>query len=401
MSGAFEDVVVLDLSQFLSGPRCTQILAMKGAKVIKIEPPIGEAMRVLTGFMSAERIMHIINQNKRGMTLDLKKDEGRGLFRELAKKADVVVENFAPGLMDGMGLGWEALHELNPRLIYAAVSGFGRTGPLADRLAFDIIAQATGGIMNAYKMPHCPPKVYFGDLVSGAYAAMGVMEALYQRERTGRGQLVDISMQDVMYFHYFGAQSEKALEPVREKVSGLLGRDLTDLMTDENNPLPYWNSYKAKDGYVAVVALTERHWRNLLEAMGRDDLASDARFNNFVVRTQNCKEGVSIVAAWMAEHTVQEVYEALTAARVPCAPVLNEKQVNIDPQLAARGMHQVAQHPKLGEIDVPGDPIKLSDSESFANAPCPDLGQHNAEILRDLLGLDDDAIAGLRKSRVI
>lgn len=401
MSGAFEDVVVLDLSQFLSGPRCTQILAMKGAKVIKIEPPMGEAMRVLTGFMSADRIMHIINQNKRGMSLDLKKDEGRDLFRALAEKADVVVENFAPGLMDGMGLGWDALRELNPRLIYTAVSGFGRTGPLADRLAFDIIAQATGGIMNAYKMPHCPPKVFFGDLVSGAYAAMGVMEALYQRERTGRGQLVDISMQDVMYFHYFSAQSEKALEPVRAKVSGLLGRDLTELMTDENNPLPYWNSYKAKDGYVAVVALTERHWKNLLEAMGRDDLAGDARFNNFVARTQKCKEGVSIVSAWVGEHTVSEVYGALTAARVPCAPVLDANQVNTDPQLAARGMHQVAQHPRLGDIDVPGDPIKLSDSDSFAAMPCPDLGQHTAEILKELIGLDDDAIAALRKNRVI
>jgi crotonobetainyl-CoA:carnitine CoA-transferase CaiB-like acyl-CoA transferase len=398
---ALEDVVVLDLSQFLSGPRCTQILAMKGAQVIKIEPPAGEALRVLTRFMQAERMMSVINQNKKGLVLDLKKPEGVDLFKQLAQKADVVVENFAPGLMDKMGVGWDALRALNPRLIYASISGFGRTGPLADRLAFDIIAQATGGIMHSYKQPDRPPRAYWGDLVSGAYCALGILQALYQRERTGAGQLVDISMQDVMYFHYFGAQSEKALEPVREQVSTLLGRDLTNLMTDETNPLPYWNSYKTKDGHIAVVALTERHWKNLLQAMGEPELINDPRFNNFVVRTQNCAEGVALVSEWMAQRTVREIYETLTAAHVPCAPVLTLEQVNQDPQLAHRGMHCTVRHPSLGAIDTPGDPVKLSASDSCANEPCPELGQHTDELLAGVLGLDQGAIRALHSGEVI
>ena len=398
---ALKDVVVLDLSQFLSGPRCTQLLAMKGARVVKIEPPTGEAMRVLTMFMNAERMMSVVNQNKLGMVLDLKKDAGRDLFRDMVKKADVVVENFAPGLMEKMGLGYEALSEINPRLIYAGISGFGRTGPMADQLAFDIIAQATGGIMHAYKMPHCPPRIYFGDLVSGAYGAIGILQALYQRERTGRGQLVDISMQDTMFFHYFSAQADKALEPVRDQVSSMLGRDMTDLMTDDENPLPFWNSYEAKDGHVVLVALTERQWTNLLTALGREDLVKDPMYNSFPARTQNSATGVEIVSAWVAERTVDQVVATLRKARVPCAPVYDMDRVNSDPQLAARDMYQTAPHPRLGDIAVPGDPVKLSGSDSVADVPCPDMGQHTDEILGDLFGLPDDRISELRSARVI
>ena len=400
-ANALDGIIVLDLSQFLSGPRCTQLLAMKGATVVKIEPPAGEALRVLTRFMQAERMMSVINQNKKGLVLDLKNPAGADLFKQLACKADVVVENFAPGLMDKMGLGWDTLRELNPRLIYASISGFGRTGPMADRLAFDIIAQATGGIMHACKQEDRPPKVYWADLVSGAYCALGILQALLQRERTGQGQLVDISMQDVMYFHYFGAQSEKALEPVRGEISSLLGRDLTNLMTDETNPLPYWNSYKTRDGHIAVVALTERHWKNLLDAMGEPELAADPRFNNFVVRTRNCAEGVALVSEWMAQRTTQEALETLTAARVPCAPALTLDQVNSDPQLESRGMLGAVRHPRLGEIRTPGDPVKLERSGSCADQPCPELGQHTDEILSALLGLDDQSIAALRKQRAV
>jgi formyl-CoA transferase len=398
---ALEGIVVLDLSQFLSGPRCTQLLAMKGATVIKIEPPAGEAMRVLCTLMNAERIMSTMHQNKKGIVLDLKKEEGKDIFRQLVRKADVVVENFAPGLMDEMGLGYDSLKELNPRIVYAVISGFGRTGPFSDRLAFDIISQAAGGIMHAYNAPHCPPKIFFGDLVSGAYCALGIMEALLQRERTGRGQLVDVSMQDVMYFQHFGAFSDKAIEPVKEKVTELLGRDLNNLLTDESNPLPFWNSYRATDGYIVLVALTERQWRNFMDAIGRPEMKTNPRFSNFAARVRNASEGTKIIAEWAALHTVQEVFNILTAVRIPCQPVLDKSQVNSDPQLESRGMLRTVNHSRLGDIAVPGDPVRLSESESCVDKACPDLGQHTDEVLRLMLGLDDAAISELKKKRAI
>ncbi|MFA4974839.1 MAG: CaiB/BaiF CoA-transferase family protein [bacterium] len=218
-----EGIKVLDLSQFLSGPRCSQLLALKGADVVKVESPLGETMRLLTRFMNAERMMGTLHQNKRAIVVDLKKKEGVELLKRLARRSDVLVENFAPGLMKKLGLDYEDLKESNPRLVYVSITGFGRTGPLSGRTAFDIIAQASSGIMAAYKMEGRTPKVYFGDLVSGAYAALGAVEALFHRERTGRGQLVDVSMQDVMYFQNFSCFSDRALEPVKDKIEGIHG----------------------------------------------------------------------------------------------------------------------------------------------------------------------------------
>ncbi|MFA6451195.1 MAG: CoA transferase [bacterium] len=400
-SNVLDGIKVLDLSQFLSGPRCSQLLAMKGAEVVKVEPPSGETLRMLTRLMKSERMLSAMHQNKKGVVIDMKKDEGRELIKRMAAKADIVVENFAPGLMKKIGLDYDTLCEINPGLIYVSISGFGRTGPMSNRVAFDIVSQASAGIMAAYKMEDRTPKVYFGDLISGAYAALGAVEALLHRERTGKGQLVDISMQDVMYFQNFSAFSDNSLEPVIAEIEKLLGRTLSNLLTDDAHPLPFWASYKASDGYVVIVALTDSEWTSLMKIIGREDALSDFRFSNFLTRIHNADEGFKMIAPWVAERTAEEVVAALEAGKVPCARVLNFEQVNHHPQLGAREMLAVVEDEKFGPISVPGDPVKLSECPQDIHSSCPRLGQHTNEVLRDWLGLSDGELDALKKKSAI
>jgi crotonobetainyl-CoA:carnitine CoA-transferase CaiB-like acyl-CoA transferase len=391
--GALSGVRVLDLGQFLSAPRCGQILAEHGADVVKIEPGQGETLRLLVTVAGAERVLSCINTNKRGLRLDLRSPAGRELFLELVKAADVLLENFTPGTMERMGLGYDSLAEANPRLVYASITGYGQTGPLRDRPAFDIIAQASSGIMDALGLAQRPPPIFFADLVSGAYAALGVVMALFARARTGRGQRVDVSMQDVMYAHHFRAHSHRALGEHEARATAVLGRSIDNLMTDPDNPLPFWNSYLAADGFVAVVALTDSQWRRLMQAVGRDDLNADPRFANFVTRVRNAAAGIEALSGWMAARTAAEAVDALTAARVPCARVCPTSEVNADPQLAAREMLASVEHPRLGRIDVPGTAIKLSATPGRVARPHPDLGGHTREVLAELLGMGDDELA--------
>ena len=398
---ALEGIRVLDLGHFLSAPRCGQILAELGASVVKIEPPQGETMRILMSLAGAERILSVVNTNKRGITLNLKSESGRALFKELVKVSDVVVENFSYGTMEQMGLDYEHLAEVNPRLVYASISGFGDTGPEKDRAAFDIIAQATGGIMGALDVRDRPPGVFFADLVSGAYAAMGIAFALLVRERTGKGQRIDISMQDVMYAHHFQAHSIRALGESAAETTGILGRPIEKLMTDHDNPLPFWNSYRARDGYVAIVALTDRQWERLIRAIGREDLLDDARFSNFVTRIHNAAAGVEILSEWAGKRTVAEIVQTLTASRVPCGKVCSTDDVNADPQLGERGMLSQVDHPQLGPIGVPGSVLKMSMTPGEVSSAHPNHGEHTEEVLKELLDVGDDEIAEWRADGAI
>jgi crotonobetainyl-CoA:carnitine CoA-transferase CaiB-like acyl-CoA transferase len=256
-----EKVRVLDLSQFLSGPRASQLLAFFGAEVIKIEPPAGDSMRLLLQISGSERSMSCLHQNKKGVVIDLKKKEGIELFVQLVEKSDVLIENLKPGTLDAAGLTCEYLQKRNPRLIYAKVSGFGSRGPMADRTAFDIISQATAGIMHAAGVVDRPPGS-FSAMTSGAYCAFGVLLALMAREKTGRGQYVDISMQDVMYFHNFWCFAEKANGPVKESIRELFGREMKSFLWDHEHPMPFWSVYRCSDGHVCVVALTDQQWNS-------------------------------------------------------------------------------------------------------------------------------------------
>lgn len=396
-----EGIKVLDLSQFLSGPRCSQLLSLKGADVVKVEPPIGETMRVLCRLMRSERMMSTIHQNKRGITVDFKNPDGIGLLKKLAAECDVLIENFAPGLMKKLGIDYDALKEINEDIIYVTISGYGQTGPLSGRTAFDIVAQASAGIMHAYRQPWRTPKVYFGDLVSGAYAALGAVEALFYRERTGVGQLVDISMQDVMYFQNFSCFSDNAIAPVKEEVEQLLGKSLSNLLTDDDNPLPFWNSYEAKDGYIVIVALTDREWKHLMEAIGREDTLEDARYFNFLTRIQNAAAGIGLIAPWVKERTVEEVAAILGEKNVPCAPVADFEMVNDSEHLKERGMITEVDDSEFGAIAVPGDPIRHSAVPGDVSGACPRLGEHTGEVLRQWLGLTDGQIDQLRSKKAI
>ncbi len=401
MDSPLKNIRVLDLSQFLSGPRCTQILADLGAEVIKVEPPMGETMRLLTLLAPGmERLLSVFHRNKKGITLNLKTEKGKEIFRRLTEKSDVLVENFSRGTMEEMGLGYESLRALNPRLIYASISGFGRTGPLNFRPAFDIISQATSGIMDALRQPDKPPGVFFGDLVSGAFCAIGVFFALMARERSGQGQLVDISMQDVMYFHNYRSFSKKAVEPALDDIQRTFGRSL-DMFTDEKNRMPFWNSYKTQDGYIAIVALTDSQWTRLADVIGRPELKDKEKFGNLVLRVRNAPPALKIVEEWAARHTVGEIEETLDRADVPCGRVHDIDSANRDRQLEARGMYEKVLHPSYGEIGVLGIPFRFSETTTHVSSPAPGLGQHTVEVLTSLLGMTEEEVKKLKDEEIL
>lgn len=401
MERPLKGILALDLSQFLSGPRCAQILSLLGVRVIKIETPVGDTMRMLMQMMGSERALSTIHQNKEAIVVDWRTPEGADVVRELAKRADVFIENFAKGVMRKSGLGYDDLIFENPKLVYVSITGFGHTGPLSDRTAFDIIAQATAGVMWAQGQPGRPPGVFFGDLVSGSYAAVGTLAALWRRERTGRGQHIDISMQDVMYFHNFWAFADRANAPDKKDIHNLLGRDLVSFLTDQEHPVPFWNSYRAKDGYIVIVALTDAQWNRLMEVIKKPELVEDERFNNIVARIRNADEGVKIISRWVAQKTVADVEKLLANARIPCGKVKNFDEVFSDPQLHERGMFAKVAHPVFGSVDSCGFPIKMSESEVEIVSGCPELGQDTERVLKELLGYDDAKIIGLRKQGII
>jgi crotonobetainyl-CoA:carnitine CoA-transferase CaiB-like acyl-CoA transferase len=271
---------------------------------------------------------------------------------------------------------------------------------LADRTAFDLIAQATGGTMYANHQPDRPPGVFFADLCAGAFAAIGILAALYERQQTGRGKLIDVSMQAVMYFHNFWAFSERATAPDRENIRGILGGSMQSLLSDPDNPMPFWNSYVAADGHVAIVALTDRQWRALMDVIGRPDMADDPRFANLVERIRHAPDATRIVSAWTAARPVSEVVSALAARQIPCGPVNDYDALNQDPQLAARGMLATAAHLAYGEVAVPGFPLQF-DGQTAPIKPGPELAEHTDAVLRDWLNLPDEEIITLRKRGII
>lgn len=401
MKRPLEGLVVLDLSQFLSGPRCAQILAFLGARVIKVETPGGDPMRLMMTLVGAERALSTMHQNKEAIVVNWRTEEGAQVIRALSRHADILIENFAKGVLESSGLGYNDLSRESSKLVYVSITGFGHTGPLSGRTAFDIIAQATAGIMWAQGNPDRPPGVFFADLVSGAYAAIGAISALLQRAATGKGQHVDISMQDVMYFHNFWALADKANGPDREEVASRLGRTLDSFLTDQQHPLPFWNSYRARDGYIVIVALTDEQWKRFMSAIGKPELIHDERFNNLVARIRNADEGVSIISAWVSHRTTDEVESLLTNVRIPCGKVKDFDGLFADSQLSQRGMFQTATHPTFKVVDSCGFPIKMTQSELDVLSGCPELGQHTEAVLRELLGYGAGEVSELRKREVV
>ncbi len=400
VSSPFSGVKVLDFSMFLSGPRASQILADFGAEVVKVEPPGGETMRLWVMLVpgQAESMSHW-HRNKKGITLNIRTPEGRDMVKKMIRDFDVLIENLAPGAMEKCGLSYEDLREINPGLVYCSISGFGKNAVHSDRVAFDIIAQATGGIMDAQRTRERSPGVFFGDLVSGAYAAMGIMAALRSRDATGKGQLVDVSMQDVMYFHNYRAFQRRMHEDI-EKVSAALGGGFEELFGGEEG-LPFWKPYRTKDGHVAVVFLTDRQWADMCDLIGKPELKDDERFANLITRVKHRDAIKEAVRDWMEGKTSEEIERELDKCKIPCGRVLSVDEVNVDENLRQRGMLASIPDDRGNPIPVPGIPIKLSDTPGEISSRGPKVGEHNREVYGKLLGLSDEEIEALAEKGVI
>lgn len=403
MEQALKGVKVLDLSQFLSGPRCTQLLADFGAEVVKLEPPLGEGMRwLMAPVPGLDRSLSNWHRSKKDITLEIRNPKGQEMIKKMIPHFNVLVENLAPGTLDKCGLGYNELSKLNKGLIFCSITGFGATGPKSDRVAFDVIAQATSGVLFAMGIPDRVHPVFIGDLVSGAYCAYAIMLALRHRDRTGEGQFVDVSMQDVCYYQNYRAINKRATEPIEDKLSNAVGGTFDDFFSgDRKKAVPFWFIYHAKDGFIAIVFLTDAQWKKICKIIGRPELADDPRYANIIARTKNREEYRQVIAEWMAAHTVKEIKKVLVENRIPCGPVASTDEVNHDPHLAARGMTAWVDDPVYGKVAIPGLAFKLSKSPGEIKSSAPRLGQHNQEIYQELLGLTQKDLEALKKEGVI
>jgi formyl-CoA transferase len=376
-------VRVLDLGQIYQGPYAGFLLAQAGADVVKVEPPGGEPLRrreVHGGPPSYP--LAFLNSNKRSAVCDLKMEEGRDLLRRLAAAADVLVENFAPGVLDRLEVGWTALKELNPRLIYASGTAYGLSGSDRDRLGMDITVQASSGVMSITGEAGRPP-LKAGpaliDFLGGVHLYGGIVSALYERERTGRGRLVEVAMQEAVY-------------PSMLSKLGLMhvdGRPPERIGNRHGRVSPY-NVYPCSDGFVAIICVSERHWRNLVGAMGREELASDPRFEHNEARVAHMEEAEDLVAAWTAVRSREEVCRIARESHVPCAPVRDLAEVNADPHLWERGFFENVDHPALGQVALPTSPLRFDARSSGPLEPSPGLGRDTATVIAEWLGEASD-----------
>jgi CoA:oxalate CoA-transferase len=335
----------------------------------------------------------MLNSNKRAITLNLKHERGRALLFEMARRADVLLENFSPGTMDRLGVGWAELSRVNPRLVYASGSGFGLSGPDRDNLAMDLTIQAVSGLISTTGFPDGPP-VKVGpavvDFISGIHLYAAVTTALFERERTGRGRLVEVAMQESAYAtltSHLEAYWQSGRVPPR-----------TGNRSHARSPL---GVYPTNDGYVAINVAVEEHWHHLLTAMDREDLRDDPRFKTNADRVAHIDETDALVGAWTQTLGKMEVFTITKRHRIPCAPVRDVGEVMHDAHMHERGMLEWIEHDEIGRIVVPTSPLRFHGADRVATTPNPKLGQHNAEIYGDWLALSPDDIADLRQSGVI
>ena len=391
-----EGIVVLDLGQIYQGPYCSLLLAMAGATVIKIEPLRGEPARLRADVDVASLPLAMLNSNKLGITLNLKAPEGRELLLRMADKADVVMENFAPGVMDRLGVGAEALRARNPRLIYASASGYGNDGPYRDYLAMDLTIQAMSGIMEATGFPEGPPVKAgpaISDFLGGIHLYGAILTALYEREKTGAGRTVEVAMLDAVYpalcsnlgMHH--ATKGAGLARTGNRHGGL-------------SMAPY-NVYPTTDGFAAIICVTDEHWRNLAREMGRAELAEDPRFATHADRVKIMAEVDALVGDWTGRLSKDEVFAAARRAHLPAAPVRSLDEIVNDPHLHARGMLRRVEHPDLGSVVLPTTPLRLHGAPPPVIRPSPRLGQHNDQVYGEWLGLAAGEVDALRAAKVI
>lgn len=389
-TGPLEGIRVLDLTRVLAGPFASMLLGDLGAEVIKVEiPGSGDDARGFGPFLGQDSAYFLsLNRNKLGVTLDLKKERGRELFLELARCSDVVLENFRPGTMERLGVGYAALRQVNPRLVYAACSGFGRTGPYAARPAYDVIVQGMGGIMSITGPPGGPPTrvgASIGDITAALFTTIGILAALHERQSSGEGQLVDVAMFDCQV-----AILENAI--ARYQVTG----EVPVPLGNRHPSITPFTSLPTADGQVIIAVGNDHLWGRFCEAIGREDLVADGRFTTNAARTENWDALEPVLQAVFATRTTGAWLKVLEAATIPCGPVNTVDRLFADPQLAARGMLVASDG-----LTVAGCPVKLSRTPARVGRPAPALGAHTGEVLARLLGLAPGEIEELRADRVI
>jgi len=391
-----DGVIVIDLGQVYQGPYAGFLMAQAGATVIKVEPPNGEPVRHRARISKGNAVpFAMLNANKRNISLNLKSPDGVRVLKELAAKADVLIENYAPGVLDRLGVGYAALSAVNPRLIYGSATGYGLSGPSRDNLAMDLTIQAVSGIMSVTGFADGPP-VKAGpaitDFISGVHLYAGILTALYDREKSGRGRLVEIAMVETVYpamaSNLADVFNRKAAAPRTGNRHGGLAE------------APY-NVYPASDGYVAIISVNEAHWAGLTRAMGRPELADDVRFKTVLDRLKHIDLTDQIVSEWSSQLVRDEITELCRVNRVPCAAVRDLREVTEDKHLHARGMLREIEHPEYGDILVHRSPLVLHDTAAPDYVPSARLGQHNGEVLSQYLGLSEGEIDALRRAGAI
>ncbi len=390
-----DGVRVLDLSRVMSGPFCTSMLADLGAEVIKVElPGRGDEGRAFGPYRDGESTYFMmLNRGKKSVTIDMKTEEGRELVMKLAASADVLLENFRPGVMNRLGLGYETVKEVNPAIVYASISGFGQESPLRDLPAFDLVIQAMSGLMSLTG-PKGGPATAVGesvaDVSTGMFAAFGVVAALFNRERTGAGRQLDVSMLDSMMAMQLTGLSRQ------------LYFDDTPTPVGNRHPVTYpVDSFPTRTGDIVMVCFSQGAFRALCRVMGRPELADHPRFQTNADRNAHEDELRAVITDWTRPLPADDVLSMLGGANIPAAPVWDLKQLAESDHVAARGLVMEGRHSRVGVVPLVGQPVKFSDIDAVETPRTPMLGEDTDSVLADELGLDDDARDNLRARNII
>ncbi len=400
---ALEGIRVLDLTLVYAGPFCGLVLADLGAEVIKVERPGGEIGRFLPplhrGDVQGPHRQNLSgyfmsnNRNKLGLTLNLKHPKGAEIFKELAKVSDVVLENFAPGVMKNLGIDYPVLQKVNPRIIMASISGFGQKGPNSQKVSYDIVAQAMGGLMSLTGYPDGPPTktgTSLGDCTASLFTALGIVSSLYYRTVTGRGQYIDTSQQESV-----ASLLEAAV--ARYTVEGVV---LNRMGSNNPNASPY-GAFKCKDGYFIVGAVGEEQWEKFCVALEVKEWMQDPRYRTNVDRLAHVFEMQTDIERWAENCTVEEIIQRLEKHRIPCSPIQNIAELVHDPHLKERKFFVEVEHPIMGKVTLPGAPYKFSETPLANPAPSPGLGEHNEYILTRYLGKSKAEVKLLSREGVL
>lgn len=396
MEGLLDGIVVLDLGRVLACPYAATMMADMGATVIKIENPKGgDDTRKMGPFVNGNSVYYAnFNRGKVGVTLNLKEPEGKEIFKEMVKKADVVLENYRPGTMEKLGLGYDVLKEVNPGIIYGSISGFGHTGPLSKRAGYDIVGQAMGGLMSTTGWPDGPATrtgTPMGDVLGALNMTVGVLAALVNKQRTGKDEKVDVALVDSV---------AAAMENIT-MIYQSTGRIPQRIGNRYESTYPY-DTFPTKDGDVVIAAGNNKLYAILCDVMGKPELKTDPRFAEVKDRVANHVAMREIIVPWTKQHTIDEVDKLLNDAGCPACPVNTLDRLVVDPQIAgARGMFPTIDQPGIGELQITAIPAHTTRTSTAPRKAAPLLGEDNADVYGKLLGLDEAKLADLKAKGVI